>query len=74
MDVLCSLIRSNCRSLTGLSFLFMALPCSLCVYYSSRRLTARPRRDQLFDLLAAVVDEDARDADDDPATMRARLA
>ena len=41
MDVLCSLIRSNCLSLTGLSFLFMALPCSLwlCVYYSSRRLT-----------------------------------
>ena len=41
MDVLCSLIRSNCRSLTGLSFLYMALPCSLCVYYSSL-LLSRP--------------------------------
>ena len=31
--------------------------------------------DQHFELLvAAVVDEDARDADDDPATMRGRLA
>ena len=40
----------------------------MCVYYSS------DWQDQLFDLLVVVVDEDARDADDDPATMRGRLA